>query len=305
MAGRTRKGPLLKKRRIGVHILNAFAKTKKGGNPAGVVLDADRLDETAMQRTAARVGLPETAFVRKSAAADFMIGFFTPTAEVDLCGHATIAVFSLLFELRRIQAGKHSQETKAGILGVEVHKDGTVFMEQTLPFFGDAIDREEVAESLGIRLDSLAPEMPVQIVSTGLRDTMVPIVSLRELLSIEPDFERITAISRQHGAVGYHVFSLETKHGSTAHCRNFAPLYGIPEEAATGTSSGALACYLFKHGKVTEEQARKLVFEQGYGMGRPSEILVRLDISDNGITGVHVGGKATTSGEMTIELEDA
>jgi len=104
--------------------------------------------------------------------------------------------------------------------------------------------------------------------------------------------------------VGYHAFSLETKYGSTAHCRNFAPLYGIPEEAATGTSSGALACYLFKHGKITEGQARTLVFEQGYGMGRPSEILVLLDVSDNGITGVHVGGKATVSGEMTIELEE-
>jgi PhzF family phenazine biosynthesis protein len=302
MADGTGGDPVMKKQRIGVYVLNAFARAKRGGNPAGIVLDADCLDETSMQKIAANVGLSETAFVQKSAAADFKIRFFTPAAEVDLCGHATIAAFSLLFGRRRIQAGKHSQETRAGILGVEVQKDGTVFMEQTLPFFGNTIDREEVAGSLGLGLDSLPADMPVQIVSTGLRDIIVPIISLRELSSIEPDLEKIADISKEHGAVGYHAFSLETKHGSTAHCRNFAPLYGIPEEAATGTSSGALACYLFKHGKMTEERAQRLVFEQGYGMKRPSEIFVRLDIANKDITGVHVGGKATAAKERILSL---
>ena len=291
-------------RKINVTTLNAFARAGRGGNPAGVVIDTDGLDETSMQKVAAGVGLSETAFVQKSAAADFKIRFFTPAAEVDLCGHATIAVFSLLFGLRRIQPGKFRQETKAGILGVEVQADGTVFMEQTLPVFENAVDRGEVAGSLGIEIDSLAPDMPVQIVSTGLRDIMVPLVSLRALSNIEPDFKKITKISRRYGAVGYHAFSLETKHNSTAHCRNFAPLYGIPEEAATGTSSGALACYLFRRGKIAEGQARKLVFEQGYGMGRPSEILVRLDIKKKAVTGVHVGGKATAAKDKTFSFED-
>jgi PhzF family phenazine biosynthesis protein len=145
--------------------------------------------------------------------------------------------------------------------------------------------------------------MPVEIVSTGLRDIMVPVISLGALSNIEPDLDKIAEISKKYGAVGYHAFSLETKHKSTAYCRNFAPLYGIPEEAATGTSSGALACYLFKHGQVTEEQAQRLVFEQGYGMGRPSEILVRLDIGNKDITGVHVGGKATAAEEKIFSLE--
>ncbi len=288
-----------------VYLLNAFAKTKRGGNPAGVVLDADHLAEASMQKIAARVGLSETAFVQKSAAADFKIRFFTPAAEVDLCGHATIAVFSLLFGLRRIRAGGHSQETKAGILGVEVQMDGTVFMEQTLPLFGNTIDRSEVAGSLGIGINSLAPDMPAQIVSTGLRDIIVPVISLPVLLGIIPDFDKISSISKKQGAVGYHIFSLETRHKSTAHCRNLAPLYGIPEEAATGTSSGALACYLFKYGKITEDQAQRLVFEQGYAMRRPSEIVVRLDIKNTDIAGVHVGGKATAAKEEVFSSPDA
>ena len=293
------------KSKICVSILNAFAKTKRGGNPAGVVLDADGFTEASMQAIAARVGLSETAFLQKSAAADFKVRFFTPAAEVDLCGHATIAVFSLLFGLRRIRPGKHSQETKAGILGVEVQEDGTVFMDQTLPLFGNAVDREDVAVSLGIGLHSLAPDMPVQIISTGLRDIIVPVISLPVLSSINPDLDKITEISQKEGAVGYHVFSLETQHQSTAHCRNLAPLYGIPEEAATGTSSGALACYLFKYGKITEDQARRLVFEQGYAMRRPSEIVVRLDIKNTDIAGVQVGGKATEPKEKILSFPDA
>lgn len=287
-----------------VATLNAFAREAGGGNPAGVVLDADRLAEASMRDIAAKVGLSETAFVQESATADFKIRFFTPAAEVDLCGHATIAAFSFLFGRRRISPGKHSQETKAGILGVEVQADGTVFMDQTLPVFESAIDRGEVAASLGTGLDSLAPDMPVQIVSTGLRDIIVPVVSLRALAGLEPDLERIAAVSQEHGAVGYHAFSLETRHGSAAHCRNFAPLYGIPEEAATGTSSGALACYLFKHGKISAGRAGGLVFEQGYSLDRPSEILVRLEIANREITGVRVGGKAAAAGEKVFSFED-
>ena len=283
-----------------VIILNAFAKAEKGGNPAGVVLDADHLTDASMQEMAARVGFSETAFVQKSAAADFKIRFFTPAAEVDLCGHATIAVFSLLFEQRRLGAGRYSQETKAGVLGVEVQKDATVFMEQALPLFGKEVGRAQVAGSLGIGLDSLAPDLPVQIVSTGLRDIIVPVTSLAALSGIIPDFDKVSVISQNQEAVGYHVFSLETQHGSTAHCRNLAPLYGIPEEAATGTSSGALACYLFRHGKINEDQTQRLVFEQGYVLGRPSEILARLDIRNAAIRGVHVGGKARLAGEKIV-----
>jgi PhzF family phenazine biosynthesis protein len=254
-----------------------------------------------MQRIAEKVGFSETAFIQKSTAADFKIRFFTPAAEVDICGHATIAVFSLLFGLRRIGAGRHSQETKAGILGVEVQNDGTVFMEQTLPVFGNAVDRAEVAGSLGLELRSLAPDLPVQIVSTGLQDIIVPVISLSALSGLVPDFDKIAEISKKYGVVGYHVFTLETQHGSTAHCRNLAPLYGIPEEAATGTSSGALACYLFRHGMIAGERPQRLVFEQGTIMGRPSEILARLDIRGGAIAGVHVGGKAILAGEKILQ----
>jgi PhzF family phenazine biosynthesis protein len=90
-----------------------------------------------------------------------------------------------------------------------------------------------------------------------------------------------------------------------AHCRNLAPLYGIPEESATGTSNGALASYLFQQGLVNALQAKKLIMEQGYSMKMPSEIVVSLTTNGNTILQVKVGGKALNLTEREIELRAA
>jgi len=272
--------------------LNAFAKTPEGGNPAGVVLDADELTEEDMQAIAKEAGFSETAFVRKSAKANFKVQFFTPNAEVDLCGHATIATFTLLTRQKIIQAGRYTQETKAGVLGIEVMEDQSVFMDQKLPEYFEEIDKAAVAKTLAIPPHFIRGDLPVQVVSTGLRDIMIPIRRLEELLQIQPDFEKVKALSQKFNVVGYHLFTPEIKFGGTAHCRNLAPLYEIDEEAATGTSSGALAAYLFKYGQIAKEEMGRLVFEQGYSMNRPSEIKAKLEAEAGEITRVQVGGTA-------------
>jgi PhzF family phenazine biosynthesis protein len=95
---------------------------------------------------------------------------------------------------------------------------------------------------------------------------------------------------------------LETKQGSTAHCRNFAPLYNISEESATGTSTGALSCYLYRYGIISQNHMKDLVFEQGYCMNRPSEILASVIISNGNISKVKVGGNALNIKEREIEI---
>lgn len=286
--------------KIKVHTLNSFAKTESGGNPAGVVLEASNLSKDDMKRIAKKVGFSETAFVQKSDKANFKVRFFTPTNEVNLCGHATIATFFLLTNKGIIQRGRYMLETKSGILNIQVKDNRTVFMTQILSQFSEKINREEIIECLNISEDQFPSDLPIQIVSTGLRDILIPINNLRILLSIKPNFDKISNISKKYNVVGFHVFSLETKFGSTAHCRNFAPLYGIPEESATGTSNSALSCYLFKYGKITKGQAGNLVFEQGYSMNKPSEILAKLKIEDNEIKEVQVGGTAIVKKEIEI-----
>lgn len=280
-----------------VYTLNAFTKAEDGGNPAGVVLQADGLSDEEMLSIAQKIGFSETAFVQKSEKANYKVRFFTPNSEVELCGHATIATFVLLKKQGIINDGVWCQETKAGILNVEV-QDNKVYMNQNTPKYCNSINKNEVADSLNITQNDFVSHLPIQVVSTGLKDIMIPIKSLDRLLAIKPDFEKITALSKKYHIIGFHAFSLETQYNSTAHCRNFAPLYNINEESATGTANGALACYLYNHGIITEKQSGELVFEQGYSMQKPSEILVRLKIDKNKICEVKVGGTATIKEEL-------
>lgn len=288
--------------KINVYTLNSFAKTKEGGNPAGVVMNADSLSAEEMKKVAAVLGFSETAFVLQSNVADFKVRFFTQNEEVDLCGHATIATFYAMSSLNLLKQGKYKQETRAGILGIEIHNDNFIMMDQTTPVFSEVIDKDEISDSLNISTSEISSDLLVQVVSTGLRDIMVPVKSIEILDMIKPNMEKVKNISQKYNAVGYHVFSLKSLYGANAYCRNFAPLYGIPEEAATGTSSGALGCYLYYYGKINGEQASNIIFEQGYSMKRPSEIRVSIVAKRNEIFEVKVGGKASNLTLTEVEI---
>lgn len=274
-----------------IYTLNAFANIKAGGNPAAVMLDADNLNKEQMQEIARKIGFSETAFIKKSKKASFKIDFFTPNKQVDICGHATIAAFTLLRDKKIVSAGKYTQETLAGVLAINV-EENAVFMQQNLPQYYNAPTVEEIAASLNIVSAEIDEQIPLRIVSTGLKDIMVSIKNLDTLLKLQPDFKQIKKISSTYDCVGMHVFSLETLHDGNAHCRNFAPLYDIYEEAATGTSNGALACYLYDNSVLPKENCRMLKFEQGDVLQRPSEVFVKLDIENNSIENVFVGGNA-------------
>ncbi len=164
------------------------------------------------------------------------------------------------------------------------------------------MDKKEIADTLNIDTADIRDDLPVQIASTGLKDILIPIKSLKALCGIKPDFDKISHVSKKYDVIGYHLFTLETKYDSTAHCRNFAPLYDIPEEAATGTSNGALSCYLYKYEILLEKNIKKLVFEQGYSMKKPSNILTDLTIHNQEIVEVRVGGIALNIKKKKIKL---
>ncbi len=278
------------KKSIEVYEVRAFSKGIEGGNLAGVVLE--RVDNNLKQVIAKELGYSETVFIEEKGEREFHLEYFTPSDEVDLCGHATIGGVHILKEEKGLEEGSYTIETRAGRLEVEVGREA-IFMEQNQPAFYGEVDREKVAESLNIKVEALG-NLPVEIVSTGLKDILIPISNLEVLRGIEPDFKRIEEISREYGVVGYHLFTLESIEGNTAFTRNFAPLYEIDEESATGTSNGALAGYLKKYELIVGENMR---FEQGDYMGNPSRIDVRMDGKR-----LMVGGEAALSRMFTIEV---
>ncbi|WXR60964.1 PhzF family phenazine biosynthesis protein [Peptostreptococcaceae bacterium AGR-M142] len=288
---------------IKAYKVNVFAKTKNGGNPAGVVLDANNLSEKTMKEIAKTLGFSETAFIMKSDVADFKIRFFTPSEEVDLCGHATIGSFFVLLKNNIVKTGLYTQETKAGILEVEINEDDIIMMTQTNPKFYETIDYKEIAQTLNISMEDFDINFPCQIVSTGLKDILIPIKNKEILNSIKPNFAKVKELSKKYNVIGYHMFAINEKNNKNIYCRNLAPLYDIDEEAATGTSNGALACYLYKYKVINSNEASNIIFEQGYSMNKPSMIIVSLSIQNSNINKVKVGGTALNMNLIDMKID--
>lgn len=270
---------------VKVYKLTSFPNGKNGGNKAGVVINADSLTNFDMQQVAKEVGYSETAFVSESEKATFRVQFFTPTKEVDLCGHATIATFNLLRDLKIIKKGHHSMETNVGVLNIEVSRKD-VFMEQKKPQFKSGIEQYEILDCFYEErfLDNTLPPM---IVSTGLEEIFIAVEDVTTLHKLHPKMKNIEHLCNKYNVIGIHLFALDSK--VDAYGRNFAPIVGIDEESATGTSNGALACYLNKY---VSPQKTEYVLRQGYSMNMPSEIYVKLDKHLHEILSVSVGGTA-------------
>ena len=230
------------------------------------------------------LGYSETAFLMESNTADFKLRYFTPIEEVPLCGHATIAAFSILNSLGRLGKDAYTIETKAGTLNIRTEKDGMIFMEQNRPTYFETLTPDIFAGCLEDRFIDTA--LPIQIVSTGLKDMMLPVDSREHVERLNPNFTNMVRLCCDQDAVGIHAFALTDGAETTAICRNFAPRYGINEESATGTSSCALACYLFQHYR----QQSQYVFEQGLNLGSVSRLIVNITHQGGSIDAVHVGG---------------
>lgn len=293
-------------------IVDAFTDSLFGGNPAGVVILPDGMDfptDDIMVKTAAELRYSETAFIKRLGGERFQIRYFTPAAEVDLCGHATIASFYTLLSQGVIQSGRtYINETLAGELNIAVNED-SILMDMGDPEIFETIPQGEPLKELynimGIEAASQGicdgyPEIELlpKKVSTGLIDIMLPVRNEEELEKINPDFPALTELSKKYDVVGVHAFTINAKDGKF-HARNFAPLYEIDEEAATGTSNGALTYYLYDYGIVKLDQTNTVI--QGEKMQRSSKITTKI-VKEEGREKVKVGGFAITlaTGEINI-----
>lgn len=281
---------------VDVYVAVAFSKDAKGGNKAGVVLGRSELTSVQKAAIAKEMGYSETAFVLDSDKADFKLQYFTPTEEVPLCGHATIAAFSTLKLLNMLDKPDCTIETEAGILNIHIKDDGLILMEQNRSAYLEVLDSDIFTGC--IERNFIDHRFPIQIVSTGLNDVMLPVDSVEHLEQLSPDFEMIANMSKEKEVVGVHAFTIIKESDVTAICRNFAPLYGIDEESATGTANCALACYLFKYYK----QQSQYVFEQGHNMGDISRIVVNLSYHENVIDSVFVGGYGYLLGKRSLPV---
>ena len=278
------------------YIVDAFTSEPFGGNPAGVVLlDTDFPADRLMQQVAAELRYSETAFVRRDGTAEFTVRYFTPAGEVDLCGHATIASFGLLLREGSVARGDLCMNhTLAGDLCIKVGEP--VMMQMAPPRVLELpLDTNRLHHIMAGGARQHWPDSPVEVVSTGLPDIIMPVASVDALNALSPDMDALDRMSRELDVVGVHAFALGDD-GFTAHVRNFAPRCNIPEESATGTANAALTHYLMRRSLV--QQGDDCRFMQGEVLGRPSVVATRVDGEDR----VWVGGYSciVAQGELLV-----
>ena len=277
------------------------------GNQLAVFTDGRSIDATTMQRMAREMNLSESTFIlpAETPGTDLRMRIFTPIQEVPMAGHPTVGSTFALAHTGFLEPGRSRVVfgLNVGPTPVDLEWEGDrlrfAWMTQGAPEFGPAVDaRSQVAATLGLTLADLAPGLPVQIVSCGLRLLFVP---LRDRETVDRAISDLAAFRRLMAELNENVpiflfASLPPGSEATTYSRMFAPAFGIIEDPATGSASGPLGCYLVQHGVVAPGAATSMLNLQGVAMGRRSRLHISIDGGPSAITGVRVGGEAVLVG---------
>lgn len=269
----------------------AFSTDPKGGNPAGVVLDASGADDAVMLATAAEVGYSETAFVVESGDGPLDVRYFSPLAEVPFCGHATIA--TAVAHAERHGTGRLLLRTAAGPVTVTTDRTADGALVATLVSVAprsapvEEADLAELLAILGWSAGDLDPALPPRVAFAGAWHPVLAAASRARLADLDHDMAALTALmARRH----WITIDLVWRESPTVfHARNPFPPGGVTEDPATGAAAAAFGGYLREFGLVPTPAT--LTVHQGEDMGRPSTITVTVPADPHsgiGVTGTAV-----------------
>ncbi|MBL8082644.1 MAG: PhzF family phenazine biosynthesis protein [Candidatus Obscuribacter sp.] len=285
-----------------IYLVDAFTETRFEGNPAGVVLDADHLSETEMQQLAMELNASETAFVKAGTNGNFDVQFYTPTTEIDFCGHATVGLFHTLVKTGKLKlangTGQFTEHTKGGSFPIRVDEEnGRILITMTqqeykmtnLPF-----DAEQIINAIGLKLSDLDKDFPPMLAKTANKHLMLGLKP-GALKNIDSNRHQLGKLLHLCKVATVHVFSKDGEKAFSA--RNFAPHIGIPEDPATGSAAGAFGAYLHRVGQ-SHNGVTEITISQGNEMGRPSRLFVKVHVDDGMFEKVEVSGTAVIAFQL-------
>lgn len=306
-----KEGNIMKKK-YRLFQIDSFTKDKFTGNPAGVITNADGLSESEMQKIARELNNSETAFIFSSTSNDHdvHIRFFTPTNEVPICGHATIAANYALAIENGLDTTRVYQKTGAGILPVDIIKendDYKIVMTQGKVEFGsiiDGVNRNKLIDALGVKQSDLIENQEIQIVSTGHSKVLVGIKNIETLSTLKPNYDALVRLSNNIKCNGYYVFTTDSDNKDILiHGRMFAPAIGINEDPVTGNANGPLGAYLVRYNLVQHNRSDfKFRAMQGEAINRSGIIEVEVKIEKNEPTEVKISGSAVIVFQSEIDI---
>jgi len=285
--------------------VDVFSNTLFGGNPLAVFLNGENFKEDQLQQVAREMNLSETTFVFPPSHPDanFDVRIFTPGKEIPFAGHPTLGTAFILMHAGLIPSSKNKLilNFKAGLISVQQKEDGIFLMKtpggkilQTLS------NTKKVADTLGVKLNHIEPNLPIQTVTTGFPGLLVPITSLGAMKGILLDLVLLKPLLKEAKADMIYPFTRQTlDQENSIHARGFAPFIGIPEDPGTGSVASALGYYLNKK----NSQEKRIIIEQGYEMKRPSNIIVKIDEVKGGTNEIRVGGRVRLVFKGTLYLK--
>ncbi len=293
--------------------VDAFTRKPFTGNPAGVILDSENLRKVDMQNIAREINATETAFIlpAESEKHDLKIRWFTPTQEVELCGHATIAAFHALaeegrFDLQIDEPQSFLVESRSGILTVDVEwANLRPYIKFTLPnprFFPYPGDIRYLCGALGLADIELSEKVKPQITDNGY--CYVPVRNLDSLETLEPNQHLLRTLNERHDLNGFAVVTTDT--GELEEdwvMRFFAPSLGIIEDPVTGSANGPMAAFLWENGFLNPDKKHfSFRASQGEYIGRPGIVNVNMVIRDGKVVIIQIAGEAVSVMEGSIRL---
>lgn len=300
------------KKTYNLYQVDAFTTKKFTGNAAGVITNADGLTDEEMQKIARELNNSETAFMFQSHNVDYDVHtrYFTPTDEVPICGHATIASQYVRAIENNLENTRVLNKTGAGILPVDISKINNIYtisMTQGKIEFENILSGKErimLLNALGIEEKNMLDNFEIQIVSTGHSKVMIGIKSIAILNNLNPDSKLLSELSSKIKCNGFYVFTLNPDDKDyLVNGRMFAPAIGIEEDPVTGNANGPLGAYLVKY-KLVDTNNSMLKFKaiQGESMNRKGTIEVHVKIENNKPTQVNVLGTAIIAFESKLHL---
>jgi trans-2,3-dihydro-3-hydroxyanthranilate isomerase len=279
------------------YIVDVFAEEKYAGNQLAVVRNAGALSSGEMQRIAKEMNYSETTFIlsEREVNGGYDVRIFTPENELPFAGHPTLGTaYVIQQEILKKIVEKLALNLKVGQIPVtftyKEKESDILWMKQVQPTFGSMYKPEIVAQVLSLNTGDLDDRFPIEEVSTGIFDFIVPLKTLAAIKRVQIDKDKYNTLIKKAQAKAILVFCPETyDKENDLNARFFADCYGVPEDPATGSANGCLAAYLVKNRYFGKKQIDIRV-EQGNEIGRPSLLYLRAEEKDGEIE-VNVGGK--------------
>src|SRR6266487_1938160 len=297
--------------------LDVFTQRALSGNPLAIFPDARGLNNGEMQALAREMNLSETTFVlprddATEAREGKKVCIFTVEAELPFAGHPTLGTALYLYasESNQKKTAEITLDLKAGKIPVRFtansqnaggdRVNSQVFgeMRQCDPEFGTPLSRDDLARVIGIAVDEIPSESPIQPVSTGLTFTIVPFRNRQTLSDLKFSYIQAAEFLKNSGANFFYFLCPERREGRLeARARMF--FYG-GEDPATGSAAGCAASWIVQHEVAKSDE--QVLIRQGIGCRRPSEMYVRASRERERVTNVRVGGYAVEILRGTVVL---